>query len=259
VPDAIQILLTAIVVTQSDSSTTSSVSSSATVPLFFLSAAFSFYAMTRSAVVVTPLSLLLVILCAQAVAPANAINFDVGPGREECFFEDVHAGTNINGVYAVTEGSHLDIDVGVWTPDGHEIYSAAREGDGKFMIKAETDGTYKFCFSNKMSMVSHKNVKLVLTTGEPLDISKLAKKESMDNVERWIVSISHTVRMIDFHQQEYRMLHERHLNTVTATNRRVKWWSFLECIAVMAVSALQVFFVKRLFSKSSLGGPRRMV
>lgn len=63
-----------------------------------------------------------------------------------------------------------------------------------------------------MSMVSHKSVKLAITTGDPIDYSKLAKKESMDNVERWIVSISHTVRMIDFHQQEYRMLHERHLN-----------------------------------------------
>lgn len=63
-----------------------------------------------------------------------------------------------------------------------------------------------------MSMVSHKTVKLVITTGDPIDFSKLAKKESMDNVDRWIVSISHTVRMIDFHQQEYRNLHERHLN-----------------------------------------------
>ena len=65
----------------------------------------------------------------------------------------------------------------------------------------------------KMSTVSHKTIKLVISTGEPLDLSKLAKKESMDNVERWIVSISHTVRMIDFHQQEYRLLHERHFNS----------------------------------------------
>lgn len=64
-----------------------------------------------------------------------------------------------------------------------------------------------------MSVVSHKTVKLVITTGDPIDFSKLAKKESMDNVERWIVSITHTVRMIDFHQQEYRMLHERHLKS----------------------------------------------
>lgn len=152
-------------------------------------------------------------LCATAVKIVLAINFDVGPGKEECFYEDVHAGTSINGAFAVTQGSHLDIDVTVHSPDGHEVYTAHREGDGKFMIKSDRDGTYKICFSNKMSMMSHKTVKLALTLGEQVDISKLAKKDSMDNVERWIISIGHTVRMIDFHQQEYSMLHDRHLNS----------------------------------------------
>lgn len=156
----------------------------------------------------------LVLACCFAVFGATvAINFDVGPGKEECFYEDVHAGTDINGAFAVTQGSHLDIDVSVWSPEGQEVYTANKEGDGKFMIKASRDGTYKVCFSNKMSMVSHKTVKLALTTGEPIDFSKLAKKDSVDNIERWIVSIDHTVRMIDFHQQEYSMLHDRHLSS----------------------------------------------
>lgn len=194
-----------------------------------------------------------------AASLAGAINFDLPPGKQECFFEDVHQGTNINGAYVVTQGgSHLDIDVTIFNPDGTQVYNAKREGEDKFSLKADRDGTYKFCFSNTMSMVSHKSVKLAITTGDPIDYSKLAKKESMDNVERWIVSISHTVRMIDFHQQEYRMLHERHLNAVTATNRRVKWWSFLECVAVMIVSAVQVMFIKRMFNRNT-PGVKRMV
>lgn len=36
---------------------------------------------------------------------------------------------------------------------------------------------------------------------------------------------------------------------VTSTNRRVKWWSLIECLAVLAVSGLQVAFIKRLFNK----------
>jgi len=81
---------------------------------------------------------------------AIAINFDLSPGKEECFFEDVHQGTNINGAYAVTQGSHLDIDVSIFSPDAKQVYNAQREGEGKFMLKAEKDGTYKFCFSNKV-------------------------------------------------------------------------------------------------------------
>jgi len=109
-----------------------------------------------------------------------------------------------------------------------------------------------------MSTISHKTVKLIIQTGESLDLSKLAKKESMDNVERWIVSISHTVKMIDFHQQQYKILHERHLNAVTSTNKKVKMWSFIECLAVMGVSGLQVLFIKRMFNKPG-SGIKRMV
>lgn len=188
---------------------------------------------------------------------AVAINFEIAPGREECFFEEVHEGTNIKGAYAVTQGSHMDIDVVIHNPRGQVIYNAKRDGEGKFSMKADTDGTFKFCFSNKMSTISHKTVKLLLQTGDPLDLSKLAKKESMDNVERWIVSIAHTVKMIDFHQQEYRMLHERHLKTVQGINKKVKMWSFLEILGVLMMSGAQVMFVKRMFNKHS--GVKRMV
>lgn len=189
---------------------------------------------------------------------AHAINFDIAPGKEECFFEEVHQETQVKGAYAVTQGSHMDIDVQIYNPRDNVIFNAKRDGEGKFSFKADTDGTYRFCFSNKMSTISHKTVKLLIQTGEALDLSKLAKKESMDNVERWIVSISHTVKMIDFHQQQYKILHERHLNAVTNTNKKVKMWSFIECLAVMGVSGLQVLFIKRMFNKPG-AGIKRMV
>lgn len=87
------------------------------------------------------------------IGAATAINFDVAPGKEECFFEEVHEGTQIQGVYAVVQGSHLDIDVQVFNPRGSVVYNAKRDGEGKFSLKAESDGTYKFCFSNKVRTV----------------------------------------------------------------------------------------------------------
>lgn len=84
---------------------------------------------------------------------SSAINFDLPPGKEECFFEDVHQGTNINGAYVVTRGgSHLDIDVAIFNPDNTQVYNAKREGEDKFMLKADKDGTYKFCFSNSVRL-----------------------------------------------------------------------------------------------------------
>lgn len=205
-------------------------------------------------------SVVLVLVCLWVACDrANGITFDLPPGKVECFYEDVHQGTVINGAFAVLQGgSHMDIDVSIFNPEDHQVYNVKREGEDKFQLKADHDGTYRFCFGNTMSMMAHKTVSLVLNAGDPIDLSQLAKKESMDNVERWIISISHTVRMIDFHQQEYRMLHDRHMRTITATNRRVKWWSFLECLAVVAVSTTQVLFIKRMFNKNT-PGLKRMV
>lgn len=93
-----------------------------------------------------------VVLAALAVASVAAINFDLAPGKEECFFEEVHQDTNINGAYAVTQGSHLDIDVQVFDPESRLVFNAKREGEGKFRLRADKDGTYKFCFSNKVCL-----------------------------------------------------------------------------------------------------------
>lgn len=194
-------------------------------------------------------------IAATAVAFASlptvgqALNFDLPPGQEECFYEEVHAGRTISGAYAVTQGSHMDIDMRVYNPKSLVVFEALREGEGKFTIPADADGSYKLCFSNKMSMVSHKTVKLVVDNGDGPDLTGLAKKEHMDSVEQTLITIAHSARMIAFHQEEYRQLHDRHLVTVTSTNRRVKWWSLIECLAVLAVSGLQVAFIKRLFNK----------
>ena len=85
---------------------------------------------------------------------SHAINFDLPPGKTECFYEDVHQGTNINGVYAVTQGgSHMDIDVTIFDPKEKQVYTARKEGEDKFMLKADMDGSYKFCFGNTVSIV----------------------------------------------------------------------------------------------------------
>ena len=81
----------------------------------------------------------------------SGISFDLRPGKEECFFEEAHKGTSINGAFAVTQGSNRDIDVFIFDPHDHQVYSASREGQDKFSIRAEMDGTYRLCFSNAVS------------------------------------------------------------------------------------------------------------
>lgn len=136
-------------------------------------------------------------------------------------------GRTISGAYAVTQGSHMDIDMRVYNPKSLVVFEALREGEGKFTIPADADGSYKLCFSNKMSMVSHKTVKLVVDNGDGPDLTGLAKKEHMDSVEQTLITIAHSARMIAFHQEEYRQLHDRHLVSTFLSGGR---WA---CIAVV--------------------------
>mmetsp|Transcript_3354 Transcript_3354/g.9236 ORF Transcript_3354/g.9236 Transcript_3354/m.9236 type:complete len:211 (+) Transcript_3354:1367-1999(+) len=180
-------------------------------------------------------------------AGCGAIGFELGPRAVECLYEDARKGSQVSVAFAVTSGAHLDIDVEVTSPSGSVVYQSSREGEGKYVFAAEHDGTYKFCFSNKMSVVAHKAVRVVIDTGSIDDLQSLATKSNLDAVEQSIVSIAHMVRLVEFHQANYRQLHEQHLTTVAATNVQVRVWSMLECLSVFVVAGLQVLFIKRTF------------
>lgn len=100
-------------------------------------------------------SVVLVLVCLWVACDrANGITFDLPPGKVECFYEDVHQGTVINGAFAVLQGgSHMDIDVSIFNPEDHQVYNVKREGEDKFQLKADHDGTYRFCFGNTVRFV----------------------------------------------------------------------------------------------------------
>ena len=73
----------------------------------------------------------------------------------------------------------------------------------------------------------------------------LTEEEGLIPAERELRDLANNIQLFK-DEQEYLSMRERvHRNTAESTNSRVKWWSILQTLLIVAVVAFQVYFVKR--------------
>lgn len=208
----------------------------------------------------TPLAFWLILALAASNyhrgAQAYIVNLQPGE-REVCFYEIVEPNIKMIFSFEVADGGHLDIDVRVKDPNGLVLYRKDAAESGKFEHTTTFRGNHQLCFSNVMSsqkekyvlfeidrsdMVSHKSIKEPSADGsteEPdKEISRL--EDMVEDLLLSTVGARHDVRYLTTRDKNHRKLSE-------ATNSTVVYWSLVEFLLLLVVTAGQVWYLKRFF------------
>ncbi|CAN6309377.1 unnamed protein product, partial [Urochloa humidicola] len=203
-----------------------------------------------------PAALLLVVALAAVLSAARRADaLSVTVTDTECIHEFVpYEGDTVSGNFVVVDhgifwsSDHPGIDLTVTSPAGNTVHTLKGKSGDKFEFKAPRGGMYKFCFHNPYG--APETVSFYIHVGHIPNEHNLAKDEHLDPINVKIAELKEALESVTAEQKYLKAREARHRHTNESTRKRVMFYTMAEYLAFMAASALQVVYIRRLFSKN---------
>lgn len=182
---------------------------------------------------------------------------EVGAGREECFFQRAAQGAKIHVSFEVLRGGDRNVDVVLRDSQWNIINAHYWKGQGLIEADVSRDDTLAVCIDNSFSRFAGKLVYLYFVAFVMADWSKYVMELQEINVLAG--NFTESLQQVEVHinsmknlQSQQRFLVVSDWYLLTGNNQFVQNWSIAQCIIIVATSALQVYFVRRLFRTTNV-------
>ncbi|KAF2880285.1 hypothetical protein ILUMI_25881 [Ignelater luminosus] len=186
--------------------------------------------------------------------PAVAMDYKVhiNPGKEDCYFQYVNPGATFYVSFQVLRGGDGMAGFAVRHPSGQIVHPYQWKPNGEYQDQSSTGGYYSVCIDNQFSRFADKVVNLYLTVVRYDLWDKYAKEVeeinmNMDNFTAGLRTVEQNINHMLQYQHHSRGREARDFNLLSDNNTYVFRWSIIQIIVIMGTTAIQVYFVRKLF------------
>ena len=177
-------------------------------------------------------------------SPEDMITIEIPPRSEEEFFTVIDiVPTEIRGYWFLFSTLDKSMDFHITSPQNQVIFERNSAKEAIFSITAERSGIYTFNFKNTKVMSSH-IVTFAYHSGN--STSSVLTSEHLTPVEKNLMWAERAVKDFQVDSQFTQLRQESHFKTVASANRNVFWFSLIESVGIVLVTAWQIYYIKNL-------------
>ncbi|KAJ4725301.1 Transmembrane emp24 domain-containing protein [Melia azedarach] len=203
---------------------------------------------------VGPVGFCVVALLALLFSPQAVSGIRFVIDREECFSHNVqYEGDTVHASFVVIKAdsswyyNHDGVDLVVKGPNGDQIHDFRDKISEKFEFVAHHKGVHRFCFTNKSPY--HETIDFDVHVGHFSYYEEHAKDEHLNPLLEQISKLEEALYNIQFEQHWLEAQTERQAIINDDMSRRAVYKAFWESTALVCVSVLQVYLLRRLFER----------